>query len=80
MKIHLQSLELYIGDDGKVKYRHKRKRQFGTHTAKALCGKNNSSYTVEVPEWYEYKSTEPGLLCQHCVESLAKKKQSIKAA
>jgi hypothetical protein len=80
MKIHLQALELFIGDNGKVKYRHKRQRQFGTHTAKALCGKNNSSYTVEVPRWYEHKKTDAGLLCQHCVASLEKQKQNVKAA
>ena len=80
MKIHLQTLELFTGEGGKVKYRHKLKRQFGTHTPKALCGKNDSSFTVEVPEWYEYKKTNPGDLCQHCVEALAKKKREIKAA
>jgi hypothetical protein len=80
MKIHLQALELFIGGNGKVKYRHKRIRQFGTHNAKALCGKNSSAYTVEVPDWYEYKASEPGLLCQHCVQSLKNQKRSIKAA
>ena len=80
MKIHLQYLELYLGDNGKVKYHHKRKRQWGKQTAKALCGKNSDSYTVKVPRWYEHKKTNPGSLCQHCVTALEKQKQNVKAA
>jgi len=77
MKIHLKNLELYIGDNGKIKYRHKGK-------VKALCGKNDharvkgAAYTVEIPRWYEHKAEIPGELCQHCVEALAKKKRELR--
>ena len=80
MKIHLQALELFIGDNGKIKYRHKRQHQLRVYTPKALCGKNNGSYTVEIPDWYEYVGAKSPHLCQHCVQSLGKKKQAIKAA
>lgn len=80
MKFHLQALELFIGLDGKTKYRHKRTDQFGTITPKAVCGKNVSSHTVEIPEWYEYLGKKSPYLCQHCVKALNKKKQEIKAA
>ena len=77
MKIHLSDLELFIGDDGKTKYRHKRKPRHPLDFVKALCGKNDSSYTVEIPDWYEYVEAESPHLCQHCVQSLSKKKQNI---
>lgn len=88
MKIHLQTLELFIGDNGKVKYRHKRQmqhignrdRQFGSPTEKALCGKNARAWTVQIPKWYEYKKTDPGSLCQHCVAALEKQKRNVNAA
>ncbi len=75
MKIHLVNLELFIGDNGKVKYRHK--RQSGKYSLKAVCGKNETSYSVEIPEWYEFIAEKSPHLCQHCVQSLAKKKQEI---
>lgn len=80
MKIHLSDLELFIGDNGKIKYRHKRKPREPLDFVKAVCGKNDSAYTVEIPAWYEYAGEKSPHLCQHCVQSLSKKKQNIKAA
>ena len=77
MKIHLSDLELFVGDDGKTKYRHKRKRNLPLDRIKAVCGKNDSSYTVEIPDWYEYVGAKSTNLCQHCVQSLNKKKQAL---
>ena len=77
MKYHLMNLELHIDEGGKTGYRHKEKKVRGRRV-RTLCGEKTDN-GVEMSRWLELKQSNPGWLCEHCKDSLGKKRREIKA-